>query len=129
MRLQSVLECKLQYTRFDPIEHISSHSILDYSRGFQKESCDCLWGFKGADCGIPCISVFRTDVCSLNPTKIGCTTSMNVPCNGKGTFDSQDFRYLPLRDDAYDCEPDGNCICRRGYQGQACEIGEMLFSV
>jgi hypothetical protein len=94
-----------------------------------KKSCDCLWGFKGADCGVPCISALRTDVCSLNPNRIrpGCAISTSVPCNGKGTFDSQDFRYQPARDDIYDCESDGSCVCRRGYQGQACEIGKCIF--
>ncbi len=92
------------------------------------KSCDCKWGFKGADCGFPCVSVKRRDVCSLNPTKLraDCSSTEIVPCNGRGTFDSQDFRYQPARDDVYDCEPDGSCVCRRGYQGQACEIGECM---
>ena len=102
--------------------------IVMFFRGFMTKSCDCLWGFKGADCGVPCISASRTDVCSLNPNRFlpGCAISTNVPCNGKGTFDSQDFRYQPGRDDIYDCEPDGSCVCRRGYQGQACEIGQCI---
>ena len=101
------------------------YTLIEF-RGFLPKSCDCKWGYKGADCGTPCITAPRKDVCSLNPNSIrlGCSSSIDVPCNGRGTFDSQDFRYQPGRDDVYDCEPDGSCACRRGYQGQACEIGE-----
>ena len=88
-------------------------------------TCDCAWGFKGPDCGFPFASAVRNDVCELNPNKFdaACKMTMNVPCNGRGTYDGQDFRYVPLRDDIYDCESDSGCVCRRGYQGSACEIG------
>jgi hypothetical protein len=64
----------------------------------------------------------------MNPNsfKPECNLAVDVPCNGRGTYDAQDFRYQPGRDDVYDCEPDATCVCRRGYQGAACEIGEWI---
>jgi hypothetical protein len=60
--------------------------------------------FKGYDCSIPCLG------------------SVQTPCHGRGTFDQKYMLGDAARDILYDCEPDGSCVCLKGYQGAACEI-------
>ena len=72
--------------------------------GWRPGSCDCAWGHKGYDCGVRC----------KGPAE--------APCSRRGTFDREFRLGNRVRDAAYDCEPDGSCVCVKGYQGQACEI-------
>jgi len=64
--------------------------------GWIPNSCDCARGYKGYDCSMTCLG------------------SVHTPCSGKGTFDRA-FRLGNAKaDQAYDCEPDGSCICLKG---------------
>jgi len=80
----------------------------------KNRSCDCVFGYKGADCSQQCLMVEKNDVCSVIPPlrSSECKNTAKVPCAAKGTYDIQEKRFDEKRNAMYDCNRDATCTCR-----------------
>jgi hypothetical protein len=105
---------------------INGHWVFNYSDfvAAPNVSCDCIFGYKGADCSQQCLTVEKTDVCSVKPARRSpqCSLTARVACSARGTYDQQEFRFDERRDAMYDCNRDATCTCRSGSTGSDCSI-------